>query len=109
MILSRERYCDTSPSLPEPLKVSKQNPQNESPSKLRHAPCTPETRRVVRGLLDAYREKPRPDTKQESRHSDCASRMWCHSGTCISPRFPETIARLLVRSEEHKSELQSPM
>src|SRR2546426_2481858 len=94
MILTREMYCDTSPSWPEPLKVSKQNQQNENPSKLRPAPCTPETQLVVRVPQDAYPEKPRPDTKQESLHSDCAKWMWCQSRNCISPPFPETIARL---------------
>src|SRR5260370_22400841 len=94
MILTREIHCDTSPSLPELLKVSAQNQQNESPSKLRHAPCTPETQRVALVLQDAYPETPRPDTKQESRHSDCANWMWCRSRSGISPPFPETTARL---------------
>src|SRR2546425_12805455 len=98
MILTREMYCDTSPSWPEPLKASKQNRRNESPSKLRPAPRTPETQLVVRAPQDAYPGIPRPDTKQGRLHSDCAIWMLCQSGNWISPPCPKTIARLQGQS-----------
>src|SRR5437870_1893543 len=63
MIPTREKCCDTSPSLPARPRVSKQTPQNESLSTLHHAPCTPETPPAVRVLPDAYPETSRPDTQ----------------------------------------------
>src|SRR6266516_3146253 len=94
MIPTRETYRGTSSSWRDTLKVSKQNRQSESPSRLRHAPCTLGTQLVVRGPQDAYPETQRTDTQKESQHSDCTNWMWCQSLNCTSPPSPETIARL---------------
>src|SRR5207247_4426437 len=98
MIRSREICCDTSPSSPDTLKVSKQNRQSESPTRLRHVPYMPERQCAAQLLQDACPGKPLPHTWKESLDSDCSNSMWCQSRNCISLPFAETIAPLHVQS-----------